>query len=359
MARVMTFERDSAADGSSRDERPTCRIGACDPAEQVVIIAEIGNCHEGDPALAERLVHLAADAGADAVKFQTITPHQLVSTNDAARLERLRSFALAPDVYRHLASVATERGLAFLSTPFDLEAVAFLDPLVPAFKIASGDNDFLPLLRAVAARRKPILLSTGLADAAHLDRVRATLDAAWGRAEPRPALALLHCVVSYPTPDDDANLAAISALARWADVVGYSDHTLGIDAAPAAVALGARIIEKHFTIDHAYSDFRDHALAAEPDEFAAMVHAIRRVERMLGSGTIGLQTSEAASAVAVRRSIAADRDLPPGHCIELKDLRWIRPGNGVPCGAEDQIVGRILGRAVREGEPLQLDWLNT
>ena len=246
-------------------------IGPVDLDREVLVVAEIGNNHEGSFARAEEMIGRAAEAGAQAVKFQTIVPEQLVAADQSARLATLRGFQFTQTQFEALAGTARAAGVMFLSTPFDVGVVTWLAPLVPAFKIASGDNDFTAMLRAVAATGKPVIMSTGLAELAEVAGARDLLRSEWKRRGlPDAGIALLHCVVSYPTPPADANLAAISALASLGETIGYSDHTLGIEAATLAVAAGARIIEKHFTLDKKLSAFRDHQLSADPAELAAL-----------------------------------------------------------------------------------------
>jgi sialic acid synthase SpsE len=223
------------------------------------------------------------------------------------------------------------------------------------FKVASGDNTFFPLIETIATLSKPIIVSTGLADVRLLDRLRSDIYRVWARANVFPGLAFLHCVASYPVPIDQANLGVIATLReRFKDcTIGYSDHTLGIDAAVLAVAAGARIIEKHFTLDKAYSDFRDHQLSADPQEMRQLVTRVREVTQMLGSGRKVPQPSESALAVAVRRSIAAARDLPAGTVLAAADLTWVRPGTGLPPGEEQRLIGRRIRRAVEQGDLIQ------
>jgi len=327
------------------------KIGPIDLDREVLLVAEIGNNHEGDIGRAEELVHRAAESGAQAVKFQTIVPERLVSARDAARIDRLRRFAFSYDQFGRLAETARRAGVMFLSTPFDVESVGHLDPLVPAFKIASGDNDFVTLLEVVAATGKPILLSTGMASLDDVRRACATIEAVWRKRVGAPGMVLLHCVSSYPAPPESANLLAIRTLERAMGYpVGYSDHTLGIDAALLAVALGARVVEKHFTLSKTQSAFRDHQLSAEPAELAELVRRIRDVRAMLGDGLKVVLPVEEAVAKAARRSIVAKRALPAGHIIALDDLDWLRPGGGLPPGREAALVGRALRRAVAAGD---------
>jgi sialic acid synthase SpsE len=325
--------------------------------ERVLIVAEIGNNHEGDVAVARELVDAAAQAGVDAVKFQTFRTEHYVSRLDAERFARLERFRLSFDEFEELASLAHERGLLFVSTPFDLESAAFLGGVADAIKIASGDNDFQPLLVRAAQTGLPMIVSTGLAE---IPTIRATVDLIrreWDGAD--PGLAVLHCVSAYPVPAGEVQLRAISALAAELDcVVGFSDHTAGLDAAPLAVALGARVVEKHFTLDRQYSDFRDHQLSADPVELAELVRRVRGAEEMLGAAEKLVQPSERDGVVALRRSVAALHDLPSGHVVAGEDLTWIRPGGGLMPGDETLLIGRTLRRAVAAGEQLALDDVN-
>lgn len=331
------------------------KIGSVDLDHDVLVVAEIGNNHEGDVALAERLIGLAAEAGAQAVKFQTIVPERLVGPDQTARLAQLRRFALSPADHARLAAVAARAGVMFLSTPFDVGSVDMLDPLVPAFKIASGDNDFTALIEAVAGKAKPILLSTGMTDLAGAAAAMATVRRVWQARGVDPGLVLLHCVSSYPAAPEDANLRAIPALAALGVTPGYSDHTLGVGAAPVAVALGARVIEKHFTIAHDHSEFRDHKLSATPAELKALVERVREANTLLGDGRKRIMPSEQATAAAARRSVVAARDLPAGHVLAWSDLTWLRPAGGLPPGRESAVLGRRLRQAVGAGARLGAD----
>ena len=325
------------------------KIGPSDLSEKVFLVAEIGNNHEGNYDLAERMISEAAASGADAVKFQTIVPERLVSRDEIARRETLRKFQFTRSQFESLKCRADRESVQFLSTPFDLEAVAWLNELVPAFKIASGDNTFYPLIDAVAATGKPVILSTGLLDMSGAGEVRDYLLQKWSSlGTGDPGLALLHCVVSYPTPDTSAELRAIASLCQLENITpGYSDHTLGIDACILAVALGARIIEKHFTFDKARSTFRDHQLSADPADFRLMVDGIRRAERMIGQGTAAPLLDNAPH---VRRSIAACRELHAGETVRMADLAWLRPASGFPPGCEEKVIGRRLAVTVGDGE---------
>jgi len=331
------------------------RIGTCDLTKQVMIVAEIGNNHEGSLQRAQDMIGAAARAGADAVKFQTIVPEKLVSADQHDRIDQLRRLCLSYEAFRTLKETADKEQVVFLSTPFDLESARFLNDLVPAFKIASGDLDFFPLLEAVAETGKPVLLSTGLATYEEISRALARIKRVWDVRGLTQEVAVLHCVARYPTPPEQANLRCISTLHHFGIVVGYSDHTVGIDAVPAAVALGARIVEKHFTLDKKQSAFRDHALSATPDEFAEMVRRVRAVCLMLGDGRREAQPCEVDARTQIRRSIAARHALRKGHHLDQGDLMWVRPQRGLKAGEEQLLLGRKLTRDIPAGTLLTLD----
>ena len=328
------------------------KIGPHDLDRAVFIVAEVGNNHEGSYARAEEMIGRAKGAGADAVKFQTIIPDRLVSAGDTARIAQLTRFQFSYTQFERLAAVAGREGITFLSTPFDIASVAALDPLVPAFKIASGDNDFFPLIEAVALTGKPILMSTGLADRVAVAAAKTFIEETWRRHGKSGALALLHCVVSYPTVAEDASLSAIRDLATLGCTVGYSDHTIGISAAILSVALGARVIEKHFTLDKNQSDFHDHKLSADPADLAELVRRVRETEILLGAGGKRVLPCEAAVRERVRRGIAAAHDLAPGTVLGLADLTWVRPRAGLAPGQENRLIGKRLIVAVPRGAPI-------
>ena len=329
------------------------RIADLDTAHRALVVAEIGNNHEGRIEVARELVRQAAEAGADAVKFQTFDPDHYVSRSDAARHARLCAFRLTPRQFAELADLARSLGLAFISTPFDLGSADLLAPLVDAYKIASGDNTFYPLIARAADTGKPLIVSCGLSDLGEITRTVEFVQSRW-RARQHPGqLAMLHCVSAYPTPPEEANVHAVRTLRERFDCcVGYSDHTLGTEAAVLAVALGARVVEKHFTLDRHYSEFRDHQISADPAEMAELVRRVRLVSTLLGDGAKRPQPSEAAGRDAFRRSIVAAADLPAGHRLTASDLTWIRPGGGLPPGAEDRLLGRALLHPVHFGDRL-------
>jgi N,N'-diacetyllegionaminate synthase len=328
-------------------------IGNHDTGKRVLLVAEIGNNHEGDFALAGELVRAAADCGADAVKFQTFRTRDFVSPRDRERFERMSRFELSWDQFERLAALAGNLGLVFLSTPLDIPSAEFLSRIVDGFKIASCDNNFYPLMERVAASGKPVIISGGMAGWNQIAGAKKFIEDAWWPRKLAPGLAVLHCVSAYPVPDNEANLAVIPRLVEMLDcTVGYSDHTLGIDACLAAVTLGARIIEKHFTLDKNQSSFRDHHLSVDPGEMRRMVRCARRIETLLGGAEKAVQPSEMVNQRLLRRAIVAAKDLRAGHRLSFEDLNWIRPAEGLAPGNEELLLGRTLVRGLSAGEPI-------
>jgi N-acetylneuraminate synthase/N,N'-diacetyllegionaminate synthase len=333
-------------------------------AGPVVVIAELGVNHDGDPAQAHILIDAAADAGADVVKFQTFDPAALAAAgaptapyqrredgaaaDQRAMLDRL---ALPADAWAGLQVHATERGLTFLSTPFDDASADLLDGLgVPAFKVGSGELTNTPFLARLARRGRPMLVSTGMAD---MVEVAAAVDAV-GHAG-NPPLALFHCVSSYPAAPEDANLRAIETLRRAFGVpVGWSDHTPGIELALASVAAGASIVEKHLTLDRTLPG-PDHAASIQPDAFAAMVTGIRTVEAALGTGVKAPVPSEREIAAVARRSLHWAATLDPGTAIEEGHLTLLRPGTGIRPADLGSVIGRATVRRVEAGTAVEPD----
>ena len=298
------------------------------------VIAEAGVNHNGDLDLARRLVDAAAEAGADAVKFQTFRTDALVS---AAAHAGLRDHA-------------TARGLVFFSTPFDEASADLLDRLgVELFKVPSGEVTNLPLLRHVAAKGRPLLLSTGMSTLDEVDVAVAAI-----RAAGDPPIAILHCVSAYPAPVEDTNLRAMDTLrARFGCPVGLSDHSLGIEIALAAVARGAAVLEKHLTLDRTLPG-PDHRASLEPGDFAALVRGVRVIEAALGDGDKRPMPSEVDTRAVARRSLVAARALPAGHRLTRGDLAIKRPGTGIPPADLDRVLGRRLARPL--GVDDMVDW---
>ncbi len=332
------------------------KIGDKDPAERCLLVAEIGNNHEGRFEVAQELVVKAAECGADAVKFQVFRTEYFVSPRDSARFARLKSFELGIENFRKLAALARSRGLSVIATPFDLQSAGALTSLVDAFKIASGDNNFIALLDAVLRSKKPLIISTGLCDWAQLERLVQYLREKMSDAEFRIHCALLHCVSGYPCPADELNLSIIPRLGNeFGCVVGFSDHSMGVKASLLAAALGARIVEKHFTLNKRFSGYHDHQLSADPQEMAELAQGLKEMDRMLGQPDKDIQPSERINLRAARRSIVAGAELPQGHRVVASDLTWMRPADGLPPGEENRLLGRFLKHSVCFGDPILPD----
>tara|TARA_B100000989_G_C19531342_1_gene470117 strand:- start:1632 stop:2648 length:1017 start_codon:yes stop_codon:yes gene_type:complete len=329
------------------------KIGKINTNKKVFVVAEIGNNHEGSFDLAKKMIIEAAAAGVDAVKFQTFIPEQFVSFKDQSRLNRLRSFQLNFKQFRELSKVAKKNGLIFFSTPLDIESAKFLNTIQSIFKISSGDNNFYSLIDTVASFGKSMIVSTGATDINSLKNIHDRIFRIWpSKKKIQQNLAFLHCVSSYPAPNEQINLAAIIYLKKVFPgvVVGYSDHTLGIDTAVSSVLVGARIVEKHFTLDKNYSDFRDHQLSADPGEMSMMVDEIRKTEKLLGKEEKRPQKCEKGMKIEGRRSIAVNCNLPKGTKLSNSHLMWVRPGIGFSPGEEKKIIGKTICRNLKMGQ---------
>jgi len=321
------------------------KIGKFNTSKKIFIIAEIGNNHEGNFELAKKLIKQAALAGADAVKFQTFIPEH-ISSGDKNRLKKLNNFKLSYEQFEKLAKYSKSKKIIFFSTPFDIESAKFLNNIQPVFKIASGDNNFYPLINKVASFGKPMIISTGGADLNLIKKVYKKIKKSWSAKKLSSKLAFLHCVSAYPVPFEEANLASIRYLKNiFPNIeIGYSDHTLGINAALYSVFVGARIIEKHFTLDKNFSKFRDHKLSADPKDLKLLVHQVRKAESMYGIEKKMIQKCERGINIYGRRSVAAAHNLKAGIKLSLSDFIWVRPGKGYAPGTEKKLVGRKTTR---------------
>lgn len=336
------------------------RIGPDGPC---FVIAEAGVNHNGDAALARRLIDVAADAGADAVKFQTWKTELLVHRSapkaqyqknavggDGGQSEMVKALELSQDVFRELAGHAQRRGILFLSTAFDADSLEFLVGLgVPALKVPSGEIDNPLLLRPVARTGLPVILSTGMAT---LGEVSDAVDLL--RRNGAGPLAVLQCTSNYPADPADANLRAIPALAAALGIpAGYSDHTPGCETALAARALGACIFEKHFTLDKALPG-PDHRASATPEELAAYIAGLRTVERALGDGVKRPSAAEEDVKRVARRSLYLARDVAMGERLTGDAVLALRPEGGIRPMLVDLVVGRPAARPLEAGH--RLDW---
>ena len=331
---------------------------------RVFIIAEAGVNHNGSLDMALQLVDAAKQSGADAVKFQSFKADQLAtrSAHKAAYQERttsqaesqfdmLKRLELDRAAHERILRHCEDRGIQFLSSPFDLPSIDLLAEMkLPVYKIPSGELTNEPYLRKIGAKGKPVILSTGMATLGEVEEAINTL-----RAAGAGQLTLLHCVTEYPAPYAEVNLRAMHTLKlAFGLPVGYSDHTPGIEVSIAAAALGAEMIEKHFTLDRSLPG-PDHAASLEPGELKAMVTAIRNVEAALGTGIKAPAPCEIPNISVARKSLVAASSLPAGHKLQEQDLNIKRPGNGLAPKLMPALVGRTLRVAVERDALIRWD----
>jgi N-acetylneuraminate synthase/N,N'-diacetyllegionaminate synthase len=335
------------------------RIG---PGCPCFVIAEAGINHNGNLDMAHRLIDLAADAGADAVKFQTFKAELVISTAapkagyqlentdpGESQLQMAKNCELAFDDFRALQQHCRERGIVFLSTPFDHDSLDFLCHAdVPAIKVASGEITNFPLLHRAAAAGKPVILSTGMSRLSEVEAAVAELRRGGCRE-----LVVLHCVSNYPADPGDANLRAMLTIGASLGVpVGYSDHTLGLTVALASVALGACILEKHFTLDTKLPG-PDHIASLDPEQLGELVQGVRCVEAALGDGVKSPCNAELATLAVARRSLFLSRDVAVGQLVEPDSLLALRPAGGISPDELAQVRGRKAVRGLKAGDMLQ------
>ena len=334
---------------------------------KTIIIAEAGVNHNGSLELAKQLVKKACEAGVDYVKFQTFKSEKVVSKNakkadyqientgkkQESQLEMVKKLELSYDDHQTLVDYCKELGIKFFSTAFDFDSIEYLHSLgLGLWKIPSGEVTNYPFLKRIATYNEKIILSTGMCD---MVDVRAAVDALYKNGLSKDNLILLHCNTEYPTPFEDVNLKAMDALRKEFGVeVGYSDHTKGIEVPIAAVALGATVIEKHFTLDR-NMEGPDHKASLEPDELKAMVSAIRNIEKAVGGdGTKHVSESERKNIAIARKSIVAACDIKAGETFTEKNLTVKRPGNGITPMRWEEVVGTRAVRDFGEDELIEL-----
>lgn len=330
-----------------------------------LIIAEAGVNHNGDLVLAKQLIDAAAAAGADLVKFQTFSANRQVTRtavkadyqaqttdNQESQHEMLRRLELDADMHRELIAHCAAQNIGFFSTGFDIESIDLLVSLgQDCFKIPSGEMTNLPYLRHIGRLGKTAILSTGMAT---LGDVEAAIDVLEQAGTPRTNISVLHCTTEYPTPMAEVNLRAMQSMQHAFGVeVGYSDHTPGIEVSIAAVAMGASVIEKHFTMDR-YLPGPDHQASLEPDELAAMVSAIRNIEIALGDGIKRLTPSEARNKPVMRKSLLASQAIKEGEIFSSDNITAKRPGTGISPMRWDEVIGRTASRDFAEDELIDL-----
>lgn len=325
------------------------RIG---PGAPCFIIAEAGVNHNGSLDRALEMVEVAAEAGADAVKFQTFNPDRLVLRSEAQH-EMLKALRLTADDHVQLMARCKEAGILFMSTPFDDESADFLAELgVAVFKLPSGEITNTAFLAHVASFCRPLIVSTGMASLAEVDEAVQAI-----RATGNDDLVLLHCVSAYPAAAADANLRAMATMAAHWDVpIGYSDHTLGIAVGLAAAALGACVLEKHFTLDTTLPG-PDHRASLEPPALVELVLGVREVESALGDGRKEPRLAEDATAAIARKSLIASCTIEEGTAITAAHLVAMRPGTGLSPAVRDRVVGRLARIQIPAGTMLTWEML--
>ena len=340
-------------------------MNGIDTSRKIFIIAEAGINHNGRLDLAYELVDVAKEAGADAIKFQTFKAEKVVSSkapkaeyqkkatsSDESQLEMIKKLELSFEDFVKLKKYCDKKGIMFLSTPFDHQSIDFLYNLIDIYKIPSGEIINYPYLKHIAAKNKPIIMSTGMTNLGEVEEAINTIRTVNSEAK----ISLLHCTTNYPTSYEEVNLKAMQTLAAAFKLpVGYSDHTLGIEVPIAAVALGARIIEKHFTLDKKLLG-PDHKASLEPGELKKMIKAIRNIEKALGDGIKKPNKSEIEIIKVARRSLIATRDIRVGEIIKESDIVIKRPGTGIPPKFKEIVIGMRIINDIRQDEPFR--WEN-
>jgi N,N'-diacetyllegionaminate synthase len=332
---------------------------------KVLIIAEVGVNHNGDMGLARRLIGVAKEAGADIVKFQTFSADRLVTKTaakadyqiqttkvDESQHEMLRRLELSPAMHDELIAEAAMHGIEFMSTAFDEESVDLLaGKALKRFKVPSGEITNLTYLRRIASVANDVIISTGMATLEEIGDAIAVFEASGVR---RDMITVLHCTTEYPAPVADVNLRAMQTIAHKFGVrVGYSDHTQGIEVAVASTALGATIIEKHFTLDRTLPG-PDHKASLEPEQLAAMVVAIRNIEQAMGDGVKRPSPTEAKNLPIVRKSLVAIRPIQAGEPFSAQNVGAKRPGTGISPMRFDDVIGRSAPRNFAPDELIEL-----
>ena len=331
------------------------------PDRKVFIIAEAGVNHNGNLQLAKRMVDIASDAGADAIKFQTFSTKDMISASTPkakyqkdpsnpkeSQKEMLKRLELNPYSHKELVKYCKEKGITFLSTPFDIGSVNLLNKLgMRIFKVPSGEITNLPYLKKIGNLKKKIILSTGISS---MEEISEALTILTKNGTPKKDITVLHCNTAYPTPMKDTNLLAMLTIRdNFKISVGYSDHTKGIEVPIAAVALGANVIEKHFTLDRNLKG-PDHRFSIEPKELKEMVMSIRNIEKALGDGSKNPSKSELKNRIAVRKSIVATRNIKKGEFFTKENLAVKRPGSGISPLTWDSVIGKKAVKGFRKDE---------
>jgi N-acetylneuraminate synthase len=336
--------------------------------KKTLIIAEAGVNHNGDLNLAKKLIDKAAEAGADYIKFQTFISEELVTKTakkvayqkayskegeDDSQYQMLKSLELTHERHYDLIKHCKSKNIKFLSTAFDLKSLEFLSNLnLDFYKVPSGEITNHPFLREIGKLNTPVIFSTGMAN---LQEIEAAIEVLMESGTTKKDITVLHCNTQYPTPMEDVNLLAMKTIEKEFGIrVGYSDHTMGIEVAISAVALGAHCIEKHFTLDKTM-DGPDHKASLEPEELKTMIQSIRNIERALGNGVKEPSYSEKENMAAIRKSIHLLNDCKKGHIIKESDLVMKRPGDGISPMLMQKIIGLKLSKDLNKDHKLSFE----
>ena len=317
------------------------------------VIAEIGNNHEGDLGIAKELIYAAKDSGVDSVKFQAIVPETLVSVDQEARIKQLNKFCFSLDQFAELSEMATNLELEFFTSVFDVDLIPGLTAFQNVFKISSGDNTYTDLIDAVAKTGKPTIISTG---GLRLGEIAALREQFLSISKEPGNLALLHCVSNYPTLPENAQLSILQAMQKcFPDtIIGYSDHTLGNNACLLAAAMGAKIIEKHFTLSHTYSDFRDHQLSADPSEMKELVRQLPDAVSLMGVGKTDKDRSDV-PLIGARRKAIAKIYISEGEVFSCENVAWKRITEDTGISDRKSLYGLTARSGIQPGEIINDD----
>jgi N-acetylneuraminate synthase/N,N'-diacetyllegionaminate synthase len=324
----------------------------------IKVIAEIGVNHEGSLQNALQLTELACRAGADIVKFQSYTPERFIAKHDTIRRERVQKFGLSKDDFLAIYQLSKSLGVQFMSTPITEDWVDILDPLCPAFKIASGDIAFKPVIQKAARTGKPLIISTGAATIEEIDQAVNWVKEEVGKDNLKERLILMHCVSAYPAPIEQANILSIPFLKeRYGLRVGYSNHVIGMSACLAAVALGADVIEVHFTDCKEGREFRDHALSFDQSDLKTFIQTANEIRKSLGKYNKEVQPCEQEGVSLMRKGVIAAKDLKSGTILSEDDLMFARPATEFSSNDVGMLIGRILKNDVEQGYLIPKDAL--
>lgn len=316
------------------------------------IIAEIGNNHEGNFNNAVKLIEKASYAGVDAVKFQTFKTEMFVSINEKKRFKQLKKFEFTYDQFLKLSKIAKNLNLKFISTPLDIESAIFLRKIVDIYKIASADNNYFDLIHETIKQKKPIIISTGFSKFSEVKKICNFLRK---KSVKRSSACLLHCVGSYPVKKNEANLLSIKFLQKNLYYpVGYSDHTIGLEASYAASIIGAKVIEKHFTLSNNFSKFRDHKLSLNPENMKKLVENIRSFEEMKGKENKILQPGEKLNLKLVRRSPYAFQNISKKDYLNNKNVIFLRPSHKITFQKWSNLKKKIAKKNIKKNSQIKI-----